>query len=366
MPIKFLTGKGEIIPRFGAIAKGDTTQTKGGGATRPIDLEYFRFRLAEGYEHLQAPIAQLLGDKPKSIEVILIPVYPQNDPLETYFPHSMQAWAKGGLTVDCDGETVSRHYNQQKGAYDTTPHACQFADGKCPQGCKPTGRLKVVIPSLIPIAGLGYFSLTTHGKADIDQIIGVLSFCLVRGIPIDSVLWNMARIAKKTTYKDDKGVERTRDVYPVQLTLITGGQSLFGASATPQPHALPHTGAPMLVSSSDDEDAPTYIPYEDDEDASIPEFVSDLGGVQTSPPPKKPSRPNPAVEGSELGKSVIAHLNSAYRNQAQGVTTEDVIFVLGFNNWAEVSREWESRYPDYPRTLDGICKAYLHIVNQNF
>lgn len=360
MPIKFLTGRGgDVIPRFGAIAKGDTAPTRAGGANRPIDLDYFRFRFAEGYEHLQAPITDLLGDKPKSIEVILIPVYPQNDPLETYFPHSMQAWAKGGLMVDCDGETVLRHYNQQRGAYDTTPHTCQFADGKCPQGCKPTGRLKVVIPQIISVAGLGYFSLTTHGKADIDQIIGALSFCLMRSIPIDSVLWNMARIPKKTTYKDDRGAERTRDVHPVQLTLITGGQSLFGSSA--QPQALPHTDVPMLVSSNDADDF-----YADDEGVPIPEFVQGLGGVEAPPPPKKSARPNPAVEGHELGKSVIAHLTSAYRSQAQGVTADDVIFVLGFNNWAEVSRDWEGRYPNYPRTLDGICKAYLHIVNEVF
>lgn len=323
------------FPVIGKISKGDEVPTKSGNATRPIDLDYFRFQFAEGYEELAPTVVSIYGDKPRAIEVLLMPVFNHDDAIEMFFPHSMQTWNATRLIIECDGEHTTRVWDDKTQQYDRAPHACQLqADGVCKAGCKWTGRLKVMLPHLVPIVGFHAFTLTTHGKKDIEQIVGALEFVTARNLPIDSIRWSMLRTPARSQFKDANGKMQTRDYYPVSLVMVGVNESLFGNPT--------QSDAPRLADThyrADDD-----VPY-----GGMLENPYDEGVVIESA-----SQPAPVPANVSIAQAVIAVL--AKEHGQNDVQSSDILHLFGVESWDELGQKWTGE-----RTARALATEYMRL-----
>jgi len=262
-----------------------------------------------------------------------MPVFSNDDPIETYFPHSMQAWNATRLVTECDGEYTTRAWDEKAQAYDRTPHACKMqADGVCPIGCKWTGRLKVMLPHLVPIVGFHAFTLTTHGKKDIEQIVGALEFVHARGLPIDSIRWQMLRTPARSQYKDANGKVQTRDYYPVSLVMVGVNESLFGNPT--------QADAPRLADvnyRADDDEVPKGRPLIE------MEFTN-------------PALWTPQEEHS-VGRMVMDYLIENFSDVPPQPT--DIFTEFGWvTSWQQLSDKLKSQ--GVPNSVQGIGNAIAH------
>jgi len=168
MPIIGLTNRPASFPEIGRLRKGDKkTDPKKPGA----DLKYFRFdALADDEmgQQLAAAFLATYGPEPAMIHVHL--------PFRTA-DGNWEAWQEeyvaGGLVHRCDGQTMTL-WQKPGGAYSTEPKPCPYFTGdkqrtdKIP-GCKPTGRLKVIIPELVTVT-FGYVTIGTGSNHDIRNL----------------------------------------------------------------------------------------------------------------------------------------------------------------------------------------------------
>lgn len=161
MAIKGLTTDREpTFPRVGILRKG----SKKPNEKQPgKDLTFFRFDTDN--RQAEADFAAAYASKDGKIEPAEINCYlPFPTPDENF-----QAWKEeyraGGLVHRCDGETMTV-WATKDGKYSTTPAPCPYA-GKAESGCKPVGRLTLIIPELRRLA---YVTLGTTSKHDIMEI----------------------------------------------------------------------------------------------------------------------------------------------------------------------------------------------------
>lgn len=151
MPIKGLTDRAASFPKLGTIRKG---APKAGN--RPgQDLDYFRFDTDNA--DLEGVFLQAYGQQPREVNVFL-----PYKTTEQNFSSWMEEWAASSLVRRCDGESQMIWLNDDKRTYSKGHKTCLGCEGKT--GCKPSGRLSVVIPEL---KRLGYVEVQTHSKWDI-------------------------------------------------------------------------------------------------------------------------------------------------------------------------------------------------------
>ena len=149
MPIKGLTDRGGQFPQIGQLRKGGVKvdDNKPGP-----DLKHFRFTTEDA--GARKDFNEVYGDKPDSIKIIL-PFRTTEENFEAW----QEEWVAGGLKHRCDGETVVL-WLTPAGDY-------SHIEKKCTGGCKPAGRLKVVIPELKRLA---YVTVLTTSKNDIIEL----------------------------------------------------------------------------------------------------------------------------------------------------------------------------------------------------
>lgn len=188
MSIKGLTDQHAAFPRIGVLRKGAPRPEDG---KRPgKDLEYFRFDSTD--TAAVKAFATAYGAEPQRINVYLPYVT-----VEGNFQAWREEWVAGGLKHRCDGETMTQ-YLVDGGHYGTAPAPCPYANGTAQRttanpGCKPVGRLMVIIPELKRLA---YVQVQTTSIHDIIELQGNLeaAYALrgnLRGIPF--VLRRQAR-----------------------------------------------------------------------------------------------------------------------------------------------------------------------------
>jgi hypothetical protein len=151
MPIKGLTDRTASFPKLGTIRKGAPKTGNRPGQ----DLDYFRFDSADA--ELEKAFLEIYDQQPREINVFL-----PYKTTEQNFSSWMEEWAASSLLRRCDGENQVIWLNDDKRTYGKGRKACLGCDGKT--GCKPSGRLFVVIPEL---KRLGYVEVQTHSKWDI-------------------------------------------------------------------------------------------------------------------------------------------------------------------------------------------------------
>jgi hypothetical protein len=169
MPIKGLTDRPASFPQIGTIRKGAPKPEQGNKPGK--DLEYFRFDT--GDERAAQMFAAAYGQEPKEINIY----FPYATPEEN-FQTWQEEYTASSLKHRCDGVTCVLWLDEKTGRYQQTPKPC-------PGGCKPTGRLSVIIPELQRFA---YVTVGTTSVHDIMRITENLEayYALrgdLRGIP---------------------------------------------------------------------------------------------------------------------------------------------------------------------------------------
>lgn len=148
MPIKGLTDQPMQFVEIGQLRKGAPKPEKG---DRPgKDLTYFRATFLEGEDQAAEMFHGAYGGEPQEVNVRL----PFNT-VEENFDAWQESYVKGGLVHRCDGEHIQYEIDPSTGQVlvmdgrdeDGNPVKC---DGSAE--CRPTGRLKVIVPELCRLA----------------------------------------------------------------------------------------------------------------------------------------------------------------------------------------------------------------------
>lgn len=133
MPILGVTDQRAAFPRLGILRKGAKKTGKRPGQ----DLTFFRF--VSDDQDITRAFFGAYGAEPRRINVYL-PFAAKDENLEAW----MEQWGSGSLKHRCDGKDCVI-WQDDTGQYHDTPEPC-------PGGCKPVGRLMVIIPELERLA----------------------------------------------------------------------------------------------------------------------------------------------------------------------------------------------------------------------
>lgn len=170
MPIKGLTDRAAKLPQIGILRKGASKPEDGRGPGRDLG-DHFRFDTQDA-EAAEA-FRRSYPEKPNRIRVML-----PYASVEENFSTWQEDWSFGSLKHRCDGETCVRSL-QSDGTYSTDPVPC-------PGGCKPSGRLLVVIPELERLACVMVLTTSKHDIIELTSNLEAIQALRgdLRGIPL--------------------------------------------------------------------------------------------------------------------------------------------------------------------------------------
>lgn len=249
MPIKGLTGRGARIPEIGKLFKGDKKEKKTNSQGREYEtfgkeLDYWRFESKEPHivEAFVKAFVEPSEGKPRTI-----PVYLPFSRTEENFEAWQEAYTAGGLAHRCDGETCSLWFNEKTSLYETTTIPCptlSMASEKAKRdGCKPVGRLRVIIPALNQI---GCVAVETHSKNDILHLDAALpAYESLRPEGLRGIPMLLSRVQKEiSTPGDGKRTRRSKWLIEIKpnpqwAALYLDAQRQQALASVSEPLALP-------------------------------------------------------------------------------------------------------------------------------
>lgn len=182
MPINGLTNRPPSFPEIGQLRKG---APKPNEKQPGKDLTFFRF--TSDIPEVQAAFDAAYDGEPRLINVFL-PFRSVDDNMDAW----QEEYRAGGLVHRCNGETVVL-WQKSDGSYSHDSKPCEYASGKKQRsqkepGCKPVGRLKVIIPELGRLAYVTVLTTSTHDIRNLDAqlraLAGLSKSGDLRGIPL--------------------------------------------------------------------------------------------------------------------------------------------------------------------------------------
>lgn len=187
--IKGLTGKC-YFPQIGTLRKGAQKTTNAPGR----DLEYFRFDCDD--KEVVDQFKEIYGEEPQQIRVYL--PYPT---IDENFEAWQEEWNASSLLHRCDGEFCVLWH--EGGVYCTPENTGKVKP--CPGKCKPSGRLKVILPDLKRMAFVMAMTTSKHDIMSIDAHLRALQQTSgkLSGIPLI-----LRRVARKISTPDWKGGDK--------------------------------------------------------------------------------------------------------------------------------------------------------------
>lgn len=184
MPIRGLTDREEgAFPQIGVIRKGAPKQQNAPGK----DLPYFRVEFDDKEIEAAQDFVSRFTNAPTDITIML----PFNE-IDRCWEAWRETYVAGAMIHRCDGEYVRYAINAKTGEKlvlnglslaDGRPVACK---GK-PDGCKPVGRLRVIIPELQRLAYLVVITTSIHDIINISnqlKAIAQMTNGRIAGIPL--------------------------------------------------------------------------------------------------------------------------------------------------------------------------------------
>jgi hypothetical protein len=196
MAIKGLTHRAPSFPEVGILRKGGPKTQ----ANRPgPDLDHFRF-MPTSDDREGAAVAEAFhsayGGEPRLVNVCL-PFRSTDECFEAWNEH----WVAGGLVHRCDGETCVL-WRTEDGGYSREPKPC-------PGGCKPSGRLKVIVPELRRLAYVTVLTTSVHDVMHLDKQLRALEGLRgdLRGIPLQL---RRRKVSISTPGRDGKRIRRDK------------------------------------------------------------------------------------------------------------------------------------------------------------
>jgi len=184
MPIKGMTDQAPSFPQIGVVRKG---APKPKDENRPgADLKHFRVVFDEQETEAAETFAKVYGETPQEIN-ILIPF----DEIDRNWEAWREAYVAGALLHRCDGENIAYAIDHTTGeilvqnGLSVKTHQPVACDGSA--GCKPSGRLRVIVPELRRLAYLMVLTTSIHDIVNISgQLRGIktMNEAQLRGIPL--------------------------------------------------------------------------------------------------------------------------------------------------------------------------------------
>lgn len=263
MPIKDLTTVANVTPTFSLVLRKGGEQrphsTKPGKMIMGVDLKYFRPDPVENVPNrdgLLADFTALYGETPGDPEHPIACFLGSMNP-DISFMAFQEEW-RGGRLVDayqgmphrCDGEFLWS-FNKGTGLYEKTEYACPYNqtfegwrerptdnNGKS-LGCKPVGRLTLILPDLFQAGHNGYVRVLTNSLWDIANIAKIIAhleqnFGVTYGVPL-----YLRRIERPITYRDGNTIKKMTksliDLYVDPEWQAARFAERFGGKALPPP-----------------------------------------------------------------------------------------------------------------------------------
>ena len=184
MPIIGLTDRPASFPQIGILRKGAPSEKKVNQQGKEYssvgrDLKYFRFDTDD--TDAAGRFRTVYGNEPTSIHVFL-PFASAAENLEAWQEH----WTAGALQHRCDGKTCVLWLNGQRYSQQPKPCPHEKLDAHERDRCKPTGRLKVVIPELRRLAYVTVLTGSIHDIIALTEQLQALEALRgdLRGIPM--------------------------------------------------------------------------------------------------------------------------------------------------------------------------------------
>ena len=165
MPIRGLTDRPASFPEIGSVRKGAPKEPNRPGA----DLKYFRVEFDEREQAAAKIFSVSYPAQPTELNIW----FPFND-IDRNFDAWREAYVAGALIHRCDGERVLYALNPQTGER-------LVVDGKpetpCDRksGCRPTGRMKVMITELQRLAYLVVHTTSLHDILNLSRQLNALA-----------------------------------------------------------------------------------------------------------------------------------------------------------------------------------------------
>jgi hypothetical protein len=311
MPIKGLTDRGLSFPEIGQIRKGAPKTDKGYVGK---DLQYFRVEFDENEREAEQVFLKVYGTQPTEIRIIL----PFNE-IERQWEAWLEAYTAGRMVARADGEKFIYLVDTKTGEMkvkDGTPHT-PYIEGRAvgndyqnkPVFCKPSGRLKVMIPEL---ARAAYMTVLTTSVHDIANISSQLSgFFTINGGQIAGIPLMLRRRPKEISRPDpdnkSRRVRSTKWLLSIEADPVWVKAKLVELKRL----ALPGNGFPLLPETTSDKIIEGEFSgefagdYDEDDDEYQPELTTVSDNTPEVPPEPVPAKvkADPAHISSSLAKS---------------------------------------------------------------
>jgi len=339
MAIKGMTNQAPSFPEIGQLRKGSKKRkSKSGKEIWGADLDHFRFT-SEIPEVARAFEAVYDGE-PRLINVLL--------PFRTT-DENWEAWQEeyraGGLVHRCDGDTMVL-WQKEDGSYSNEPKRCPYAAGRerttKEPGCKPTARLKVVIPELRRLAYVTVLTNSTHDIRNLDAQLRALETLRqdLRGIPLQ-----LRRAAKTISTPKGDGTRIRRQKWLLSIEAAPNWVSL--QLAAQEAAAVPQLPEGAKLWPHDDEVVtvhPVTGEILDDED-EWDEDAFDAGEDEEDEPPLVQREPEPPQQ-----------------NGTRPLSPEKV------RDTVRIRSGWQNgqRYMDGEPASDGQVRAIGSLMNEAF
>lgn len=258
MAILGLTDRPASFPQIGILRKGAPKPERGPGR----DLKHFRFDCddADAADRFRT----VYGDEPTSVRVYLpFPTAAEN--FEAWQEH----WTAGALQHRCDGQTCVLWLDPKTQRYSSQPVPCPHAKLSRDERdrCKPSGRLKVIVPELRRLAYVTVLTGSVHDIIALTEQLQALEALRgdLRGIPMI-----LRRTPREVSMPGKEG-KRTRvekwllsiEAAPTWVDLQLAAQEQAArpslgapALALPAPAADPATGQVLDGDWGDPDDEP--------------------------------------------------------------------------------------------------------------
>ena len=253
MGIIGLTDRPASFPQIGILRKGAPKPERGPGR----DLKYFRFDADDA--DAAGRFRTVYGDEPTSVRVFL-PFAAAVENFEAWQEH----WTAGALQHRCDGKTCVLWLNGQRYSQQSRPCPHAQLDAHERDRCKPTGRLKVVIPELRRLAYVTVLTGSIHDIIALTEQLQALEALRgdLRGIPMV-----LRRVPRDISMPGANG-KRTR-VEKWLLSIEAAPTWVDLQLQAQQQQALPMAPAPILPAP------PVNVLSGEIEDDDDPEGVGD-------------------------------------------------------------------------------------------
>jgi hypothetical protein len=301
VPIQGLTNREASFPEIGTLRKGAPKPETG---NRPgADLKHFRFDCDDA--EALALFNKKYGEKPTAINVFV--------PFKTV-DENFEAWGEeytaSSLRHRCDGQTCVL-WITDKGTYSKDPKPC-------PKGCKPTGRLKVIIPELQRLA---YVTVTTTSKHDIMRIYSnLLALEQARG-SLQGIPLVLRRTPEDISTPDKDGKRARREIWLISIEAQPQWVQL--QLAAQEQAALP--SAPGLLSPPKLA-LPAYAGDDDDDDDFEPQAATPQPAQTKANGTATQKTATPSGPEAELNSLLLRHCVAQKGNERAGKAYFDAVY----------------------------------------